>query len=145
MIRSSAGNDPPQTRGIRSMSAQTYILLYVENPTASAAFYALALSVQPVEVSPTFALFILPDGCKLGLWSRHTVEPAATPAPAVLSGGAELALTLPSRAAVDARHADWMAAGVEIAQAPVALDFGYTFVGLDPDGHRLRMFVPEMG
>ena len=37
------------------------------------------------------------------------------------------------------------AAGVPIAQAPVALDFGYTFVGLDPDGHRLRMFVPEMG
>jgi len=22
------------------------------------------------------------------------------------------------------------------------LDFGYAFVGLDPDGHRLRVFMP---
>jgi hypothetical protein len=25
----------------------------------------------------------------------------------------------------------------------VQMDFGYTFVAADPDGHRLRVFVPE--
>ncbi|GAB3119060.1 VOC family protein [Novispirillum itersonii subsp. nipponicum] len=127
------------------MPSQTYLLFYVESPVASAAFYTQALSRQPVEVSPTFALFILDDGTKVGLWSRHTVEPAARPVPDLLSGGSELALTLPSRAALEDCHTAWQAAGVPIAQAPVALDFGYTFVGLDPDGHRLRMFVPERG
>lgn len=127
------------------MSSQTYLLFYVENPVASAAFYAQILSRPPVEVSPTFSLFVLEDGTKLGLWSRHTVEPVARPLPEILSGGAELALTLPTRAALDACYGAWQAAGVPMAQDPVALDFGYTFVGLDPDGHRLRMFVPEMG
>lgn len=32
--------------------------------------------------------------------------------------------------------------GLSIAQAPVAMDFGMTFVALDPDGHRLRVFAP---
>ena len=26
--------------------------------------------------------------------------------------------------------------------APTAMDFGFTFVALDPDGHRLRVFAP---
>ena len=32
--------------------------------------------------------------------------------------------------------------GVKIAQAPTRMDFGYTFLGLDPDGHRVRVFAP---
>jgi hypothetical protein len=31
---------------------------------------------------------------------------------------------------------------LKIAQAPTAMDFGMTFVALDPDGHRLRVFAP---
>jgi hypothetical protein len=31
--------------------------------------------------------------------------------------------------------------GLPIAQAPTAMDFGPTFVALDPDGHRLRVFA----
>jgi hypothetical protein len=29
-----------------------------------------------------------------------------------------------------------------VLQRPVDLDFGRTFVVLDPDGHRLRVFAP---
>ena len=51
----------------------------------SGAFYGALLGRQPVETSPTFALFVLDNGFKLGLWSRHTVEPRPRPRAAVRS------------------------------------------------------------
>lgn len=110
------------------------VILYVDNPTASAAFYADLLGQSLVEASPTFAMFSLPSGVGIGLWSRHTVEPAAA-----AGGGAELAFTADD---VDAVHADWAGRGLSIAQPPTEMDFGRTFVALDPDGHRLRVFAP---
>ena len=115
-----------------------FVLLYVESPAASAAFYEKLLGRPPVEASATFALFAMPSGVMLGLWSRHTVEPTAT----AKGGGGEIAVTLVDAAAVDATHADWSARGLKILQAPTDLDFGRTFVALDPDGHRLRVFSP---
>ena len=79
------------------MLEPSYILLYVENPTASAAFYAELLGRAPVEASPTFMMFVLTSGVKLGLWSRDTVEPASTTPP----GATELAIALANAAAVD--------------------------------------------
>jgi hypothetical protein len=55
------------------MSDPNMILLYVDSPAKSAAFYADLLARQPVESSPTFAMFALESGVMLGLWSRHTV------------------------------------------------------------------------
>ncbi|WP_028534408.1 VOC family protein [Paludibacterium yongneupense] len=118
-----------------------YLLLYVDSPAASAAFYSRLLQLDPVESSPTFALFALPSGLKLGLWSRHTVEPAAS----ALGGGGEMAFSVADEARVDAVCAEWSGRGLTILQAPVAMDFGYTFVALDPDGHRLRVFTPSEG
>lgn len=118
------------------MSHLDFIVLYVESPTVSADFYADLLGQPPVEASPTFALFVLPTGLKLGLWSRHTVEPSAS----ALGGGGELAITVPNVAAVDAVHHDWRKRGLSILQAPFRMDFGYSFVALDPDGHRLRVY-----
>ena len=60
------------------MSDPNFILLYVDSPTASATFYTELLGHPPVEASPTFVMFALSSGVMLGLWSRHTVEPAAT-------------------------------------------------------------------
>lgn len=117
------------------MPTPSLTILYVEDPAASAAFYAALLGQDPAEASPTFAMFALPSGTGLGLWSRHTVEPAATAA----GGGAEVAFTAED---VDAVHADWSARGLAIAQAPTDMDFGRTFVALDPDGHRLRVLAP---
>lgn len=118
-----------------------FILLYVDSPAASARFYADLIGSAPLEESPTFAMFALPSGIMLGLWSRHTVEPAATAS----AGGAEIAMTVADGAAVDALHLDWQARGLAILQAPTDLDFGRTFVALDPDGHRLRVFAPGQG
>ena len=111
------------------------IILYVNNPAASAAFYADLLGQAPAEQSPTFAMLSLPSGVGLGLWSRHTVEPAA----AAAGGGTAIAVMA---ADVDAVHAEWSAKGLAVAQPPTNLDFGRTFVALDPDGHRLRVFWP---
>jgi len=121
------------------MPDPNFVLLYVDSPTASAAFYAGLLGKPPVEASPTFALFALASGVMLGLWSRHTVEPAAT----ATGGGAELAFAVPGEAAVHNTHTEWSARGLPILQPPTAMDFGFTFVALDPDGHRLRVFAPS--
>jgi catechol 2,3-dioxygenase-like lactoylglutathione lyase family enzyme len=119
------------------MSKFSFVLLYVDNPPASAAFYADLLGAPLVESSPTFAMLPLTNEVMLGLWSRDTVEPAATGA-----GGGEVAFTVDDAAAVQRTHANWKQRGLPIAQAPTAMDFGHTFVALDPDGHRLRVFAP---
>ena len=116
-----------------------FVLLYVASPAASVAFYARLFESQAIEASPTFAMFALENGAMLGLWARETVLPA----PNAGLGGSELGFALESIDAVDQCHADWAAKGIVIAQAPTRMDFGYTFVGLDPDGHRLRVFAPS--
>ena len=119
------------------MSDPNFFILYVDSPAASATFYADLLGHAAIEASPTFALFALGSGVMLGLWSKHTVEPAAT----AVGGGAEIAFALDSDEAVAAMHASWRGRGLPILQAPLRMDFGYTFVVLDPDGHRLRVFA----
>lgn len=117
---------------------QHFILLYVADTPASARFYERLLERAPVENSPTFAMFALSDALMLGLWSRAGVEPTPQAEP----GGSELALPVGSPEEVDGFHARWRALGMPIAQAPTRMDFGYTAVALDPDGHRLRAFCP---
>jgi predicted enzyme related to lactoylglutathione lyase len=113
------------------------IILYVESPAAAARFYGGLLGKEPTESSPGFAMFVLEGGNVLGLWAGHDVKPGAT-----TPGGAELCFTVESRDAVQAAHDEWKGRGLRIIQAPVAMDFGFTFTALDPDGHRLRVFVP---
>ena len=119
------------------MPTPNFMLLYVDSPESSAPFYAGLLGHAPAEASPTFVLFALRSGLMLGLWARQTVEPAATP-----TGGGELAFAVDGADAVDATHADWVRRGLTIIQPPTLMDFGRTFVALDPDGHRLRVFAP---
>jgi len=116
----------------------SFCILYVDNPALSAAFYADILDRPPLESSPTFAMFSLNPHSMLGLWSKHTVEPA----PAAGGGGSEIALPVADDKTVDARHADWRARGLPVLQPPTRLDFGYAFVVADLDGHRLRVFAP---
>ena len=120
------------------MPNPNFILLYVDSPPASARFYAELLGKPPVESSPTFAMFALESGIMLGLWSRHTVEPAAAP---TLGGGSEVAFAVESKDQVASLYDTWTRRGLRVAQAPVDMDFGHTFVALDPDGHRLRVFA----
>ena len=121
------------------MPAPSLFILYVDNPPASTAFYVDLLGISPVETSPTFAMFVLATGVKLGLWSRHTVEP---PVDGIGTAG-EIAFAVPSEEVVLQTHLSWKAKGLAILQAPVAMDFGHTFTALDPDGHRLRVYAPS--
>ncbi len=121
------------------MATPNFVILYVDQPLQSGAFYTSLLGREPVQSSPTFVLFALDNGLMLGLWSRHTVEPAASAA----GGGGEVAFAVGDIATVAATHDEWARRGLKIAQAPVDMDFGHTFVALDPDGHRLRVFCPN--
>ena len=120
------------------MKAPDFILLYVENPIASAAFYEKLLGRPPVDSSANFVMFVLDNGLRLGLWREGDVRPK----PAAQPGGSEIIFGFDGQASVDAACADWRQRGMRIAQEPTAMDFGYTFVALDPDGHRLRGFAP---
>ena len=120
------------------MSNVNFILLYVENVARSADFYSRLLDKPVPESSLGFAMLPVAPDLMLGLWRRDEVEPKAG-AP----GGGEMAIALPDDAPVEAEHARWVAFGVNIAQKPTRMDFGYTFVGHDPDGHRIRAFAPS--
>jgi predicted enzyme related to lactoylglutathione lyase len=114
------------------------VVLYVDNAQVSSAFYQ-ALLGQPVsQSSPQFVVLPLGKGTMLGLWQRDNVAPPV----AAEAGGSEIALTVANVDAVRDTYEAWKARDVRIAQPPTAMAFGHTFVGLDPDGHRLRVFAP---
>ncbi len=118
------------------MTSPSYALLAVADPRESTKIYNRLLGLEPVELSDTFALYVLPTGWKLGLWKKDGMEPKP-----LAPGGSELAFNLPDRSDVDRLHAEWSDLGLVIVQSPTELDFGYTFVAADSDGHRLRAFA----
>ena len=120
------------------MTEPNMIVLYVTNPTASATFYQNLLGYAPVEASPTFVMFALKSGFMLGLWAKHTVEPIPTSD----NGSSELVFAIENQQTVDQVSKEWKKRGLKIIQSPTTMDFGYTFVAVDLDGHRLRVFSP---
>jgi predicted enzyme related to lactoylglutathione lyase len=120
------------------MALPHFVLLYVEEPQASAVFYTRLLDRQPLESSPNFVMFELAPDLRLGLWARRDVKPA--PRGATESG--ELAMAVGTAEQVEALCADHRRKGAAILQEAVTMDFGRTFLAADPDGHRLRVFCP---
>lgn len=110
------------------------LILYVDNPPASTDFYTALLDRQPIEASATFAMFSLNSGIKLALWSKHTVQPPA----AICGGGGEITSIVNDDKEIDNLYKSVYQLRLRIAQAPARLEFGYSFMVLDPDGHRLR-------
>lgn len=110
-----------------------FTLLFVANPQKSGLFYQEILGLKPIEESPTFVMFALKNGVMLGLWSKYTAEPRVD-APA---GALEICFPAEN---VDALYEEWGRKQVTIAQKPTDMDFGRTFVILDPDGHRIRIY-----
>lgn len=119
------------------MNPAHMILFYVNDPLASAAFYARILGTAALESSPGFAMFKLNDGTMLGLWNRSGVKPE----PIANAGASELGFHVANGGEVEKLHQQWQAMNIAFAQQPSRLDFGYTFTALDPDGHRLRVFA----
>lgn len=118
------------------MKAANFILLHVENVAISASFYESLLGRSPVEHSSTFAMFVTPEGFKLGLWDHRGVAPKSSG----YTGSSEIVFACDSDAEVDAVHSTWVQNGISILQAPENMDFGRTFTAVDPDGHRVRVY-----
>ena len=118
------------------MRTLNYLLLAVKSPAESAKLYTQLLGVEPVENSPTFVLYVLSNGIKIGLWLASDIAP--TPKPA---GGIEISFSEAGRDAVLRTYEAWRALGVKVVQEPTDMPFGFTFVVEDADGHRLRPFV----
>ena len=97
------------------------IILYVADVDLSTAFYSRILGRGPQETFEGFAVFALSRAVTLCLQEAAAIEPAAEPH----VGGSELSLSVP------------------MMLEPTELDFGYTFVAVDPDGHRLRVCATD--
>lgn len=110
-----------------------FVLFFVANPQKSSLFYQKIFEIKPIEESPTFVMFALKNGGLLGLWSKYTAEPRVE-APA---GASEVCFPTDD---VDGLYQAWSKKHLTVAQKPTDMDFGRTFVILDPDGHRIRIY-----
>lgn len=110
-----------------------FVLLFVTNPLKSGHFYQEIFEIKPIEESPTFVMFVLKNGVMLGLWSKYTAEPRVEAS----AGAVEICFPTVD---VDALYENWGNKHATIAQKPTDMDFGRTFVILDPDGHRIRAY-----
>ncbi|WPB58421.1 VOC family protein [Xylophilus sp. GOD-11R] len=111
-------------------------ILYVSDLDRSTRFYAQLLQRSPVPFEPTFVMFFLESGARLGLVARETVEDS----PAMTSQGFELDFPVGDNADVDRLHDEWAGLGAVIVRPPHDMPFAYNFLAADPDGHRLRVF-----
>lgn len=118
-------------------------ILYVPNVIKSADFYASLFDLRPINVSPTFAMFVFENGFKFGLWSKYTVLPSVNNQPFNANG--EITFKVQHKKDVDFLYNEWGAfREITIIQSPTEMDFGYTFTAIDPDGHRLRVMFLQL-
>jgi catechol 2,3-dioxygenase-like lactoylglutathione lyase family enzyme len=121
------------------MLSPNLILLYVEDPEKSAAFYTRLLGREPVAAFPSYVAYTLENGLTFSLWSTSAAN-------FVSSGSGhrmEIAFMVKDDAEVERLYAEWREAEIPIEQELMTAVFGRTFVALDPDGHRLRVCVPD--
>lgn len=115
------------------------IILYVDDPIVSSRFYQNLFNTEPDVMLPTWAAFSFNNGLNLGLWS--------TTASDFVSCGkgnrTELSFMVKDIQTVDALYQQWSDSGVQIEQRLKQAVFGRTFVALDPDGHRIRVCIPD--
>ncbi|GES47088.1 catechol 2,3-dioxygenase-like lactoylglutathione lyase family enzyme [Rhizobium sp. ERR 922] len=121
------------------MTSPNLIIFYVKDPSESTPFYRDLFGREPAFASPNFVAFALDNGLSLGLWRRSSVEPQ----PSAIGNRGELGFMVEGAGAVEQHYKDWKARGLPIAQELTTMDFGPTFVVLDPDGHRLRVCEPD--
>ena len=115
------------------------VILYVSDVEASTTFYRRILGHEPIKTYPGFSVFALSDNVTLGLQAADEIGPAADP----YVGGSELSLSDVEHVDVDRLYAQWKALGIPMILEPTVLEFGYTFVATDPDGHRLRVCATD--
>lgn len=120
------------------MQSSPSAFAYVADAVAATTLYTKLLGAAPVQSSPDFAMFAFPDGTHFGLWRLGDVKPATK----ATGGAVEFGIPAADDDELKRMHTDWQKLGLEIIQAPTQMPFGFTFTARDPDGHRLRVFVP---
>jgi predicted enzyme related to lactoylglutathione lyase len=121
------------------MQQPNLVLLYVKDPAKSSVFYQDLFGKEPTVSFPTYVAFTFDNGLAIGLWSTQRVSPT----PPETGNRSELAFMVEDTATVESLYADWKGRGVSIEQEIMTDVFGRTFVALDPDGHRLRVCIPD--
>lgn len=121
------------------MPIPNLLLFYVKNPLESALFYEEIFSTKPIASFPTYVAFSFKNGFTFSLWSIHATN--------FFSGGtghrSELSFMVKDEQKVRELHDEWQKLGVTIEQDLHEAVFGLTFVALDPDGHRIRVCMPD--
>ena len=121
------------------MLTPNLLLFYVQNPLESALFYEKIFSKKPLVSFPTYVAFSFENGFTFSLWS--------TQAKNFVSGGtghrSELSFMVKDEQTVRELRKKWGGMGVTIEQDLHEAVFGLTFVALDPDGHRIRVCMPD--
>ena len=121
------------------MLTPNLILFYVKDPQKSALFYEQIFGKKPVASFPSYVAFGFKNGLTFSLWSIEAKN--------FVSGGsghlAELAFMVESEAEVRNLRKSWADLSVKIEQDLHEAVFGLTFVALDPDGHRIRVCIPD--
>lgn len=114
------------------------IIFYVKDPVESSAFYEKIFDLKPSFVYPTYVSFSF-NHWHFALWS--------TTAKDFVSEGSgqrcELAFMVPNEEEVHRLRKVWGDMGVRIEQDLFRAAFGLTFVALDPEGHRIRVCIPD--
>ena len=101
------------------------------DPAATARFYAEACNTETVVCASSHALLALPDA-RLLLYVEHRAHVVPV----------EMTLPVPSLASFTDTLALWRLRGVPIAQQPTLWPgLGRCFIGLDPDGNRVRVVL----
>lgn len=115
------------------------LLFYVQNPLASALFYEKIFSLKPIASFPTYVAFTFENGFTFSLWSTQATD--------FVSDGvghrAEISFMVKNEELVRKLRKQWSEMGVTIEQDLHEAVFGLTFVALDPDGHRIRVCMPD--
>lgn len=115
------------------------IILYVTDVDKSTALYSKILQAEPIEQYSEFSVFALSNDFILGIQAKSGIDPKPQPH----FGGFEISMSDVSKQDVDDIYKQWCNLDVDIVMRPVDLDFGYTFVAIDPDGHRLRVCATD--
>ncbi|MDP4486851.1 glyoxalase [Pseudoalteromonas piscicida] len=113
------------------------LVLYVSNIKLSEAFYRQLFQCETVKLSPTFVSMKCANNISIAL-KQNT---ALTPPSRITGGGTEISIVQPSQEAFFALYDTWKLLDIKFAQVPQAEVYGASFVVLDPDKHRIRVFI----
>ena len=115
------------------------VLFYVKSPIDSALFYEKLFEQPAVATFPSYAAFSFANGFTFGLWSTEAKDFVS----AGSGSRSELAFMVSDIHEVHRLRDQWGKLGVSIEQDLYEAVFGLTFVALDPDGHRIRVCMPD--